>query len=201
VKVRWSRALPSDPSSVTVTLDAAGRYHASFVVERSTEPLSPVAREIGVDLGLNHFATVATDDTHVADARRDWLHKLSTRLARENQAVYVEDLAVAGLARTRLAKSVHDAGWSTFVAMLEYKAAGHGRVFARIGRFEPTSQRCSACGVVDCPKPLGVRTWTCAARGVTHDPGRECRAQYLGRRTGGDSPWSRRKTTLGGERQ
>ena len=75
-------------------------------------------------------------------------------IIRENQAVYVEDLCVAGLGRTRLAKSVHDAGWSAFVAMLEYKAARYGRTFARIGRFEPTSQVCSACGVKDGPKPL-----------------------------------------------
>ena len=81
----------------------------------------------------------------------------------ESQAVYVEDLCVAGLGRTRLAKSVHDAGWSAFVAMLEYKAARYGRTFARIGRFEPTSQLCSACGVKDGPKPLHVRTWFCPA--------------------------------------
>jgi transposase len=90
-------------------------------------------------------------------------------IIRENQAVYVEDLCVAGLGRTRLAKSVHDAGWSAFVAMLEYKAARHGRTFSRTGRFEPTSQVCSACGVGDGPKPLGVRTWTCAACRTVHD--------------------------------
>jgi putative transposase len=75
----------------------------------------------------------------------------------------VEDLAVKGLARTHLAKSVHDAGWSAFTAMLEYKAARYGRTLVRIGRFEPTSQVCSACGVKDGPKPLHVRTWTCSA--------------------------------------
>ena len=105
----------------------------------------------------------------VADARRDFCHQLSTALIRENQAVSVENLAVKGLARTRLAKSVHDAGWSAFVDMLEYKARLHGREFYRIGRFEPTSQVCSACGVKDGPKPLAARMWTCAACGVIHD--------------------------------
>jgi putative transposase len=105
----------------------------------------------------------------VADARRDFHHQLSTALIRDNQAVAVEDLAVRGLARTRLAKSVHDAGWSAFTRMLEYKARLHGRAFTRIGRFEPTSQRCSACGVKDGPKPLHVRQWQCGACGVQLD--------------------------------
>ena len=112
---------------------------------------------------------VARTHAKVADARRDFHHKLSTKIVRENQAVYVEDLAVKGLARTRLAKSVHDAGWSAFVNMLEYKAKLYGRTFARTGRFEPTSQVCSACGVKGGPKPLHVREWACAACGVTHD--------------------------------
>jgi IS605 OrfB family transposase len=212
VPVRWSRDLPAAPSSVTVIMDAAGRYFASFVVRTSSEPLPDVAAETGIDLGLTHFAIlsdgrkiaspkflrraerklrkaqqalsrkglgsrnrdrarveVARVHAKVADSRRDWLHKESTRIVRENQAVYVEDLCVAGLARTRLAKSVHDASWSAFTAMLEYKARKHGRTFARVGRFEPTSQVCSACGVRDGPKPLSVREWTCAACGTAHD--------------------------------
>jgi putative transposase len=112
---------------------------------------------------------VARAHAHVTGARRDFHHKLSTAIIRENQAVYVEDLAVKALARTRLAKSVHDAGWSAFVRMLEYKAALYGREFRRIGRFEPTSQVCSACGARDGRKPLGVRAWTCGACGTVHD--------------------------------
>jgi putative transposase len=105
----------------------------------------------------------------VADARRDFHHQLSTALIRENQAVAVEDLAVTGLARTRLAKSVHDAGWSAFVAMLEYKARMYGREFQRISRWAPTSQVCSACGAKDGPKPLHVRAWQCQACGAWLD--------------------------------
>ncbi len=112
---------------------------------------------------------VARAHARVADARRDFHHQLSTALIRDNQAVAVEDLAVSGLARTRLAKSVHDAGWSGFVGMLEYKARLYGRTFIRIGRFEPTSRTCSACGAKDGPKPLHVREWTCPACGAQLD--------------------------------
>jgi putative transposase len=112
---------------------------------------------------------VARAHARVTDARRDFHHKLSTALIRENQAVAVEDLAVNGLGRTRLAKSVHDAGWSSFVAMLEYKARRYGRQFHRIGRFEPTSQTCCLCGVKDGPKPLHVRAWQCGGCGAWLD--------------------------------
>ncbi|MGP3735919.1 RNA-guided endonuclease InsQ/TnpB family protein [Streptomyces sp. GDS52] len=112
---------------------------------------------------------VACAHARVADARRDFHHQLSTQLIRENQTVAVEDLAVRGLARTRLAKSVHDAGWSQFVHMLAYKARRYGRTFVKVGRFEPTSQVCSACGHRDGPKPLHVREWTCTVCGTVHD--------------------------------
>jgi putative transposase len=211
VPVRWSRDLPGEASSVTVTVDATGRYRASFVVDVPDQPLPPTGREVGIDLGLAHFAVlsdgrkvdnprhgrtaaaklrraqqelarrqkgsanraksrrkVARCHARVADTRRDWLHKLSTTLIRENQAVYVEDLAVSGLARTRLARSVADAGWSTFVAMLDYKARRHGRTFARVGRWFPSTRACSACGAIGEAKPLHVRTWSCPC-GAVHD--------------------------------
>ncbi|WP_326815248.1 RNA-guided endonuclease InsQ/TnpB family protein [Streptomyces sp. NBC_01763] len=213
VRVNWSRTLPSTPSTVTVVKDAAGRYFASFVVQTGPEEMLPeVAGQVGIDLGLSHFA-ILSDGTkiesprllrraekklkreqrrlarkakgsnnrtkarlkaarahaQVADARREFHHQLSTRIIRDNQAVAVEDLAVIGLARTRLAKSVHDAGWSAFVAMLEYKAARYGRTFVRIGRFEPTSQVCCVCGIKDGPKPLHVRVWECGACGAVLD--------------------------------
>ena len=115
------------------------------------------------------WVKVARAHARVADARRDFHHKLSTQVIRENQAVTVEDLSVRGLARTKLAKSVHDAGWAAFTAMLQYKAELHGRDFRKTGRWEPASQACSARGVKDGPKPLRVREWTCKACGAVHD--------------------------------
>ncbi|MEU1188462.1 RNA-guided endonuclease TnpB family protein [Streptomyces sp. NPDC005859] len=112
---------------------------------------------------------VARAHAKVTDARKEFHHQLSTRLISENQGIAVEDLSVAGLARTRLAKSVHDAGWTAFVNMLEYKAARYGRTLVKIGRYEPTSQVCSTCGVKDGPKPLTIREWTCTACGTHHD--------------------------------
>lgn len=112
---------------------------------------------------------VAVVHRKVRNARLDYAHKVALRLVRDNQAVYAEDLCVSGLARTRLAKSVADAGWSLMVRCIEEKAAQYGRTFARIGRFEPTSQVCSACGVKDGPKPPEVRTWACGACGTVHD--------------------------------
>ena len=112
---------------------------------------------------------VAVVHRKVRETRLDHAHKTALRLVRDNQAVYAEDLAVTGLLRTRLARSVADAGWSQLLRCIEEKAARYGRTFARIGRFEPTSQVCSACGVKDGPKPLSVRAWTCAACGTVHD--------------------------------
>ena len=112
---------------------------------------------------------VAVLHRKVRETRLDHAHKTALRLVRDNQAVYAEDLAVHGLMRTRLARSVADAGWSQLIRCVEEKAARYGRTFARIDRFEPTSQVCSACGVRDGPKPLSVRVWTCAACGTVHD--------------------------------
>jgi len=80
---------------------------------------------------------VARAHAKVADTRRDFHHKVSTAIIRDNQAVYAEDLCVAGLGRTRMAKSVYDAGWSEFVTMLEYKAQRYGHVFGSAGLNQP----------------------------------------------------------------
>lgn len=76
---------------------------------------------------------------------------------------------MSALARTRLATSVHDAGWSTLVRLLEQKADRCHRTVVTVGRWFPSSQLCSTCGSGSGKKPLDVRSWTRTECGVTHD--------------------------------
>ncbi len=101
--------------------------------------------------------------------RKDFLHKLSTRIIRENQTVIIEDLNVQGMLQNHnLAKAISSASWSEFFRQLEYKAAWNGKNLVRIGRFDPSSKMCT-CGVKNETLTLKDRDWTCASCGTTHD--------------------------------
>ena len=237
--IRWSRTLPRKavPSTVTVSLDAAGRWHVSLLVEERIDTLPENTRAVGIDLGVKDFAFTSDGETignprhyrrlaeklereqralsrktkgssnhrkaalkvarthaRIADMRRDFLHKLSTRLIRENQTVVIEDIAVGNLtkrcepkpdpdnpnhwlpngqsAKTGLNRSIMDAGWSEFRRMLEYKAEWYGRQLIIIDRYYPSTQTCSHCGAKTGPKGRGnldVRAWTCPACDTRHD--------------------------------
>ena len=113
---------------------------------------------------------VARLHTRTLDTRRDFLHKLSTRLVNENQVIAVESLSVANMQKNRcLAKSIGDAGWSEFVRQLEYKSLWYGRTLVGIDRWYPSSKRCSECGHTVARMPLKVRQWTCPECGSIHD--------------------------------
>jgi putative transposase len=113
---------------------------------------------------------VARLHARIADTRKDFLEKLSTRIIRENQTVVLEDLRVSGMIRNRkLSRAIADAGWRAFRLLLESKAAMYGRTVRVISTWEPTSQRCSCCGELGGKKPLGVREWTCLHCGAEHD--------------------------------
>ncbi|MER6999158.1 transposase [Streptomyces sp. NPDC000410] len=222
VEVRWTRELPSDPSSVTVIKDAAGRYFASFVVEAEDKPLPELDKEetdTGIDPGLSSYAVlrgrkiaspkffrrqekklrraqrklsrcqkgsnnrskaklaVAKLHARIADQRRDFIEQETTRITRESQAVYLEDLAVKGMAKS-FGKSVHDQSLGMFARTLEAKCARYGRIFVKVDRFFPSTQLCSHCGALTGPKGkdgLRIRTWTCDC-GTTHD--RDQNAEY-----------------------
>lgn len=113
---------------------------------------------------------VARLHASIADARRDFLHKLSTRLVNENQVICLETLAVSNMQKNRcLAKSISDASWSEFVRQLEYKSRWYGRELIGIDRWYPSSKRCSDCGHTVKSLPLSVREWTCPECGSIHD--------------------------------
>ena len=137
---------------------------------------------------------VARLHARVADARRDFHHQLSTRLVREHQTVCVETLNVAGMGRSKLAKSVHDAGLGQFTAMLEDKAALYGRQVVKVDPWYPSSQVCSACGHRAGPKPLKVRLWICPRMRCRARPGPQRSEEHLEGRAGPCRLWSRCKT-------
>lgn len=112
---------------------------------------------------------VARVHARIADRRRDFLHKLSTRLVRENQTVVIEDLTVRNLLKNgKLARAISDAAWTDLRMMLEYKCAWYGRELVVIDRWFPSSKLCGACGTVAAKLPLNVREWTCVC-GAVHD--------------------------------
>jgi putative transposase len=99
----------------------------------------------------------------VSNQRKDFLHKISSKLISDNQTVCIEDLNIKGmLANHKLALSISDCGWSMFVDMLRYKAEWQGKNILKIGRFEPSSKLCNCCGSINKELTLKDREWTCS---------------------------------------
>lgn len=215
--IRWSRPLPegAEPSTVTVSRDAAGRWFVSLLAEETIQQYPATGSAVGVDAGLTTLLTFSTGEkianprherrdrkrlakaqrklsrkqkgssnrekarrkvarvhARIADRRADHLHKVTTALVRENQAVAIEDLTVRNMLKNRsLARAISDASWSEFRRMLEYKADWHGRRVLLVDRWFPSSKLCSApgCGHVAGKMPLNVRSWTCPSCGTLHD--------------------------------
>ena len=114
---------------------------------------------------------LAREHEKVADIRNDFQHKITHRLANDNQVVCIEDLNVKGMMKNhRLAKSISDVSWSEFFRKLEYKMEDHGGILIRVPRTYPSSQLCSCCGRQNSKvKDLTIRAWTCPECGAEHD--------------------------------
>ena len=115
---------------------------------------------------------VARLHAKIADCRRDFLHKLTTQLVRENQAIYTETLAVKNMmANRKLSKAIADCGWGEALRQFQYKCKWHDRELGAIDRWFPSSKRCSSCGYILDKISLSVRKWTC--------PNDSCRTTHL----------------------
>jgi putative transposase len=113
---------------------------------------------------------VAKVHEQISDARKDFLHKLTTQLVRENQTIVVEDLAVKNMVKNhKLALAISDASWGELVRQLEYKCDWYGRNFVKIDRWFPSSKRCGHCGHIVETLPLNIRAWDCPSCGAKHD--------------------------------
>lgn len=212
--IAWSRPLPKgvEPTTATVSKDAADRWFVSIRCEDVIEAASVTESAVGIDVGLDSLVTFSTGEkvanprhestdrkklaraqqelsrkqpnsanrqkarvkvarvhARIVDRRADYLHKLTTRLVRENQTIVIEDLNVAGMVKSHsLARAISDASWFEFRRQLQYKCAWYGRNLIVADRFYPSSKLCSACGCLQDKMPLNVREWTCPC-GAVHD--------------------------------
>ena len=113
---------------------------------------------------------VALQHEKITNQRKDFLHKLTTKLVSENQAIAIETLNVTGMMKNHcLAQAIGDVSWSEFFRQLEYKCEWYGKTLLRIGQFEPSSKICSVCGSINHSLKLSDREWTCAGCGTLHD--------------------------------
>lgn len=106
----------------------------------------------------------------ITNIRKDYLHKVSTIIIRENQTICVEDLAVKNIMKNHcLAQAMSDVSLGAFYTMLEYKANWNDRQFVKVDRFFPSSKTCSNCGWIKQDLTLAIREWTCESCGEIHD--------------------------------
>jgi len=143
---------------------------------------------------------IAKLHNRIADARKDFLHKLSTKVVRENQSIILEDLNVSGMVRNRkLSRAISLQGWREFRVFCEAKAVKFGRQFTVISRWEPTSQICSDCGFRWGKLDLKVRAVTCVSCGSEHDRDENAakNIEKVGIGHGHDSKWAQREGKTG----
>jgi putative transposase len=131
-------------------------------LRKAQSKLKYVQRKYSKNKGKRTKQRLALLHEKVVNKRKDFLHKTSIKLIRENQTICLEDLAVSNMVKNHnLAQAISDVSWSTFVTMLEYKADWYGKNILRIGRFAPSSKTCSCCGIINKGLKLQDREWTC----------------------------------------
>ena len=171
--------------STTVGIDVGIKHFATLsdgtkvenprYLQNSSQKLSVLQRRLsrkqkGSSNRNKARIAVAKQHLKISNQRNDFLHKTTSKLIRENQAIAVETLNVEGMLKNyNLAKSISDVSWSEFFRQLEYKAEWYGKTVLRIGRFEPSTKICSVCGYYNREITLSVREWKCPECNTVHD--------------------------------
>lgn len=238
--IRQCRQLPKgcEPSTITVKLDASGRFHVSLLVDTVIEPLPKTDKNIGLDVGITSLIATSNGDkianpkhfkrlrsrlkqvqkslsrkqkgsnnrhkqrqkvakvhSAISDSRKDFLHKLTTQLVRENQTIVVEDLAIKNMVKNhKLALHISDASLAELIRQLAYKCEWYGRELIKIDRWFPSSKRCGNCGHIVDKMPLNVREWDCPKCEVSHDRDINASKNILAAYSCRFSLWSEHKT-------
>jgi putative transposase len=180
-----SRDLKFSPCTQSVGLDAGISFLVTLSTgEKVTNPkhfnrLQAKLRRVQKALSRKHKGSrnrdkarlqVARVHQQISDSRKDHLHKLTTRLVRENQTIAVESLAVKNMVKNpKLSRAISDAGWGELVRQLEYKCQWYGRELVKIDQWFPSSKRCGRCGHIVEQLPLSIREWDCPECGAHHD--------------------------------
>jgi putative transposase len=139
-------------------------------LRKAQSKLKYIQRKYSKNKGKRTKRKLAKLHEKITNKRKDFLHKVSTKLIRENQTICLENLNVSGMLKNhKLAQSISDVSWSTFVNMLEYKADWYGVNILKIGRFEPSSKTCSCCGYINNVLTLSDREWICVKCNTEHD--------------------------------
>jgi len=162
-KIKESTTVGIDLGIKTYIVASDGKeFDNPKYLRKSQSKLKYVQRKYSKHKGKRTKQRLALLHEKVANQRKDFLHKTSTQLIRDNQSVAIEDLAVSNMVKNHcLAQSISDAGWSTFVSMLEYKSEWYGKNIIQIGRFEPSSKLHANCGYINKNLNLSDREWTC----------------------------------------
>lgn len=212
LNIVWTLELESKPTTVTVIKEPSGKYFVSLTIVENDKFLFKIDSSIGVDLGIETFATlsngqkfkqpekirklrkklaalqrkhsrtkkdskrrekarikVARLHEYIVNIRKDFLHKLSTQLVRENQTICVENLNVKGMIKNRkLSRCISEQGWRDFINMLTYKCLWSKRKLEVVDRWFASSKTCSKCGEKQALK-LSERSWECSSCGTIHD--------------------------------
>lgn len=137
-------------------------YDNPKYLRKAQSKLKYIQRKYSKYKGKRTKHTLAKVHEKVANQRKDFLHKTSSELIKNHDSLAIEDLSVSNMLKNHnLAQSISDAGWSTFVSMLEYKAEWYGKNILKIGRFEPSSKLHANCGHINKNLTLKDREWTC----------------------------------------